>query len=288
MGPGTLRLETEKTPATRAGERLLWVGLTALGALFVAASFIPDHGWDLLAYWQLDPADPYGGLNNTQGSFNYSPPMVVLMAPLGLLPWPVLVVGWLAAQLACLYYIAGRWALALVLFPPVWLDITYGNINIFLAAMVVSSGWWFGLLTKVTPGVGIVWHAVRREWRPLAVTAAVTGGLVILSLVVLGPGAWVGWVDQLRTSAAMPIPADALPIPLIPRAVAAVLLIAWGAWTDRRWTVPVAVTLAMPVLWVIAFTPLIALTRGASPAGWSWSRPARRTAADPARPPSAP
>jgi hypothetical protein len=65
----------------------------------------------------------------------------------------------------------------------------------------------------------------------------------------------------LRTSAAMPIPADALPIPLIPRAVAATLLIAWGAWTDRRWVLPVAVTLAMPVLWPIAFVPLVALWR---------------------------
>ena len=30
------------------------------------------------------------------------------------------------------------------------------------------------LFTKITPAVGLVWHAVRREWRSLGVAAGVT------------------------------------------------------------------------------------------------------------------
>ena len=38
-----------------------------------------------------------------------------------------------------------------------------------------------------------------------------------------------------------------------------VLLVIWGARTDRRWTVPVAATLALPVLWVSGFAICAAL-----------------------------
>jgi hypothetical protein len=38
-----------------------------------------------------------------------------------------------------------------------------------------------------------------------------------------------------------------------------VAVIAWGARTDRYWTVPVGVLLAMPILWINVFTILIAV-----------------------------
>jgi hypothetical protein len=49
-------------------------------------------------------------------------------------------------------------------------------------------------------------------------------------------------------------------------AVAAALII-WGARTDRRWVVPVATVLAMPVLWitspaVLAAIPMLRRPRG--------------------------
>jgi hypothetical protein len=253
-------------PTQVAGERLLWVGLSVLGALFVAASFIPDHGYDLRSYTTIDLADPYAGISGLTdyAVFRYPPPMALAMAPLAALPWEVVVVAWLAAQLAALYVIAGRWALALVLFPPVWLDITYGNVNIFLAAMIAvgfraPGSWAFGLLTKVTPGVGLAWFAARLELRPLAIAGAVTAAAAAVSVVILGLEPWADWVALLVASTSMATPPDALPVPLAPRIVAAAALIAWGARTDRRWTVPVGVALAMPVLWVIALAPLAAL-----------------------------
>ncbi len=36
-------------------------------------------------------------------------------------------------------------------------------------------------------------------------------------------------------------------------------LVAWGALHDRKWTVPVAAAIAMPVLWLTAFATLAAL-----------------------------
>jgi hypothetical protein len=50
-----------------------------------------------------------------------------------------------------------------------------------------------------------------------------------------------------------------IPIPLWIRFPAAAALVIWGGLTDRRWTVPVAATLALPVLWVSGFAICAAL-----------------------------
>lgn len=242
--------------------------LSVLGALFAVASFVPalatSHGYDLTSYWLVNV--DYANVTDLsgQGPFRYAPAVALLMAPLRLLPWEVLVALWLALQLAALWYIGRAWFLALVLFPPVWLDIVYGNINIFLAAMIVAgfrhpAVWAFALLTKVTPGVGVLWFAARREWRSLMVALGVTAAIVAASVAVQGLGLWFDWIAFLTASSAMPLPADALPVPLLPRVVAAAALAIWAGLTDRRWAIPIAVTIAMPTLWVISLAPLIAI-----------------------------
>jgi hypothetical protein len=240
-------------------------GLSLLGLVFLLASFIPNHGFDLYAYWvvHVDPYAPVIDDINGYGAFRYAPPIAMLMAPLGLLPWPAVVVGWLALQLAALWYIGRGWALALIVFPPVWLDIVYGNINILLAAMIVAgfrqpAVWSFALLTKVTPGVGLIWFAVRREWPALVAALVATAALATVSVAIMGIGPWTEWTEIVLRRGAVSIPPDALPIPLLPRLVGAVAIIVWAALTDRRWLVPVGVVLAMPLLWIIAFAPLVA------------------------------
>ena len=49
-----------------------------------------------------------------------------------------------------------------------------------------------------------------------------------------------------------------LPVPLAPRLVVAGLVVAWGALTDRAWTIPIAVTFALPILWVNGLSILVA------------------------------
>ena len=74
-----------------------------------------------------------------------------------------------------------------------------------------------------------------------------------------------------------------VPIPLLVRAPFALAIIVWGARTNRHWTIPVAMTLAMPILWINAVTILVAiwpmLPAGAdSPAGrWLRGRAAVET-----------
>jgi hypothetical protein len=258
------------TTTRRSGfeARPLWLPLTILGGLFVVASFIPalatSHGYDLTSYWLVNvDYDNVTDLSG-QGPFRYAPAVALAMAPLRLLPWEALVGLWLCLQLLALFYIGGRWALALVLFPPVWLDIVYGNINIFLAAMIVAGFrypgvWSFALLTKVTPAVGVVWFVVRREWRALARLVGTVAVIVVVSVLVQGLDIWLDWFRFLAASNGMAQPTDALPIPIAPRLVAAAVVVGWGGLTDRHWTVPVAATMAMPTLWVISLTPLVAL-----------------------------
>ncbi len=91
---------------------------------------------------------------------------------------------------------------------------------------------------------------------------AVTAAAVVVSVVVMGIGVWEDWLGILTSSAGIEPPSDALPIPLLPRVLGAGLIAAFGGLTDRRWLVPVAFTLAMPTLWVIALAPLVALAAG--------------------------
>lgn len=258
----------------------MWVGLTFGGLVsLVGLAFLP-HGYDLVAYWTVDPFDPYR-VAGEYGAFRYAPPLALLFAPLGLLPWEVVTVVCLGLQLAALWYIGRRWALALVLFPPVWQDLAFGNVYVFLGAMIVAGwrypgAWAFGLLAKVTPGIGLVWLAVRRDWRALGWAAGATLALILVSLAIQGPSAWADWIAMLGVRNQL-MPPDALPIPLVPRLAVAFLLVGYGALTDRRWTVPVAVCLAMPTLWVISFAPLIAMAgsgpaRASRYAGWRAGR----------------
>ena len=86
----------------------------------------------------------------------------------------------------------------------------------------------------MTPGVGLLWFAVRREWRPLAVAAG-GSALVALASAALDSTAWVGWLASVTaTAAGSPLNQFSIPIPLLPRLVAAAAIVTWGARTDRR------------------------------------------------------
>ena len=138
-----------------------------------------------------------------------------------------------------------------------------GNISLLLAAAIVlgfrwPATWSFVLLTKVTPGVGLLWFVVRREWRSLAIALGATLAFVAASFVLV-PGAWPAWIDNLRANAGGSGTWAAVPIPLAIRLPAAVLTVAWGARHDRRWTVPIATMLALPALWYGSLAMLLAV-----------------------------
>lgn len=140
------------------------------------------------------------------------------------------------------------------------------NMHLLYAAAIVIGFRWPGawsllLLTKVTPGIGLLWFAVRREWRHLFIALGVTGTIVCASFVI-GPDLWFGWFELLSdASQAPPVPFQPnapFPIPLLVRLPVAAAIVTWGALTDRRWTVPVAATIALPVIWTASLSILVA------------------------------
>jgi hypothetical protein len=87
----------------------------------------------------------------------------------------------------------------------------------------------------------------------------VTAGVAVASYL-LDPGLWREWLHLLTSNAGTGAGSALVP-PVLVRLPFAVVLVAWGAWTDRSWTVPAAMVLATPVAGVAALVVLAALPR---------------------------
>ncbi len=254
------------TPWRAAASALVIAGLAFLAYTFlVQGPASRMAGADAFAYWSVDPLDPYQARVGDFGAFTYSPPVALLAGLASLLPWRVFLVAWTVVMLAVAVWLGGRRALVVLAFPPVAIELYYGNINLLLAGAVVLGmsrpwTWAFVLLSKPTCGVGLLWFAARGEWRQLAIALGATLAFVVASAWVL-PGAWHDWVRLLLASAQQP-PADVwLPVPIWLRLPAAGAIVWWGARTSRPWTLAVAVTLALPVVWFAGLAVLVAALR---------------------------
>jgi hypothetical protein len=251
-------------------ERALRDGAVVAGLLFFVYLFVvvaPQSatvGFDALSYWVYSIADPYRLVHGTMGSFVYSPVAARLFQLDSLIPFWQFVWLWSAVLVATAIWLGGRRWLWVLAFPPVAFELYHGNVHLLIAAAIAlgfryPAAWSFVLLTKVTPGVGLIWFLVRREWRSLAIALGVTAMLVAVSLAVDFP-LWQQWIDkELLVSLRQPPNQPQIAVPLLLRLPAAALLVSWGGLTNRKWTVPVAAAVAMPVLWVSAFSVLAAL-----------------------------
>lgn len=239
-------------------------------------------GYDAFSYWSIDLSDLYGRTfdnNFTLGAFRYTPPIALLFAPLTLLPWWLFLWTWSAAIVGTLVWLGGRWALVLFALPFVALELEHGNVHVFMAAAIALGfrhpwAWAFAILTKVTPGVGLIWFAARREWRSLGIALLVTAAISAVTFVV-APGYWTDWLESLVSNLDQP-QYFSIPPALTLRLPAAALLVFWGARTDRPWTVPIAATLGLPIIWphglcvALAAVPFLRLgDRAAEVSGWS-------------------
>jgi len=190
--------------------------------------------------------------NFSLGAFRYAPPIAFLFAPLGLVPWWLFLLLWEGVMVATVVWLGGRWALVLLALPPVALELYHGNVHLLMAAAIALGfrhpwTWAFVILTKVTPGVGLLWFAVRREWRSLTIALAATVAVSVASAIV-APQYWREWVDALLSNINEP-QHYSIPPPASIRLPIAAALVIWGARTDRPWTVAVAATLGLPILW---------------------------------------
>lgn len=246
-------------------DRLLRDGFVILVLAFVALRLLAIRPWadsvDAYAYWTTRDGVFYDDATTGRiGAYLYSPAFAQILAPLVWLPLAIFTAVWTATNGAALWFLLRRWALPSLLFLPIAFEIVSGNVHLLYAAAIVvgfrwPAAWALMLLTKVTPGVGLVWFLVRREWRSLAIAIGATAVIAAASYV-LDPSQWARWVDLLRAdatgagNAAFVTVGWYLPVPLAPRLVVAVALAAAAGLTDRRWLLPVAVVLAMPVVWL--------------------------------------
>ena len=291
----TLNSSSERTIAL-AGRRVPVTYVLALIAaaatwLFIVAWCEPYGRWpgtamDAHAYW-LAPAgsNPYSiAAVGTPNAYLYSPVFLQLLWPLRALSWQGFVAAWAFFPLAALAYLTGP-RLFLLGLALTFTEVAGGNIELLIGVAIVvgfrwPAAWSFVLLTKVTPGIGLLWFAVRREWRALFIALAATAASVAVSFVIQ-PEAWIRWPQVLTSNTgATKGTWAAVPIPFLFRLPFALVLVVWGARTNRRWTVPIAAMLALPALWygglsiIIATFPLVGAKtwtelRHAIAQGWS-------------------
>jgi Glycosyltransferase family 87 len=275
-------------------------GLIIAGGVFVVLQVMgtaagqPFAAYDVHSYWLAGGSDhPYAGTiaSGFDDSVNlykyrYPPPLAQVFSVLHLLPFPLVAGLWIGMLYAIVLVLGGRWAPLVLLFPPTLAELYLGNVNLLIALAIVvgfrrPGAWSVVFLTKMTPGVGVLWFAFRREWRSLAIALGVTAAVAAVSFA-LAPQLWREFLDAMtvQAGAALDVPPAAIQISLPIRLVAAVIVIAFAARTDRYWLVPVAATIAAPALWwnvlviLVACVPLLEGRGVTKPLLTPW--PARR------------
>ena len=256
VATGSSRVDRSRL-ADRAGLAILiGVGLV-LGVGFAQTGYKPV---DTDLYWQTARSTSYYGGVWGQGDafFVYPPPLAQLVGLLEPIGWEAFVVGWTVFTFVGLWamtralaiptlVVGGIAAVALgvgsLLAEPLVLA-TIGNIGIWLLAAIVAgfrwpAAWAIVVLTKIAPGVGLLWFVFRKEWRNLAIALGAIGSVAAVSFVA-APEQWAAFIRFAVDNASTPSPNPVVPIPWVVRLLMSVILIAWGARTDRPWIVPFA------------------------------------------------
>jgi hypothetical protein len=271
--------------------RLFW----GLGILFAAYYWLyltqnvglpVDARW----YWEANPNNLYPNPELLQrNGYNYSPAFELIVGWGRLLDFETFVAAWRAILLAVFVWLAGPLAIFAMFTPPVASEINAGNIQILLAAAIVlgfrggprsfwPATWAFVLLTKVTPGVGLLWFVLRRRWRALAIALGVTAVIAAITFAIW-PQRWFDWFTLLSQGSPPPVPPYNLA--LLPRLAVAVAVIAVGAWRGWRWPVVVGATLALPAFYTLSPSMLVGVLPFAREAASRWA--ARRREANATR-----
>ena len=257
---------------TRSGVRDgLWLTGLVFSGMFALAGLHTWNTFDAHAYWAAWQHPFYDRAAGAPDAYLYSPAFAQALWPFTHLPWALFLTLWMGVLTAATLWLIRpmrQWAI------PVFLAcvpaIITGNVYPLFAVVVVtgmrhSAGWALPILTKITPGVGLVWFAVRREWRKLGIALAVTAAIVAVSAAIM-PGAWADWFTFLtqqsravhgtgNSRSGLPAPALALRLPV------ALAVVAFAAKTNRRWLLPVGMLLADPMFNWFAFLLLTAIPR---------------------------
>lgn len=221
------------------------------------------------AYWMAwRHLDLYGSAPRSLDAYLYSPAFAEALHPLTLLPFAAFAAVWWGVLVTAFWWLlkplAWSWRIpALVM---AGCEVQVGNIHALLAVMLVLAArfpgvWSLALLTKITPGIGLLWYISRSEWRNLGRALGITA-LVVLASLPLGPHLWIEWLTFLAQSRHSPAGHGLLNVGTLPvRLAAAAALVIWGARSNRPWVLAVAVPLATPLVGLATATVLAALPR---------------------------
>lgn len=253
--------------ATMRGMRVLQL-LAVVGiALIWARLQVVGYVGDAHDYWAAELPASYEIGWNVRGGFVYSPAFWHATEPLRAFPWPVFYGAWTLLLLGALaWLLTPLGALtALLLFPPAMSDVASGNIHSLLAVAVVLMVRWPAVwalfpLTKVVPGLLIVWYAARREWRKAGLALGVTVGIVAVS-AAMEPDLWVSWASMLADAPNAPQLTQVFYLPLPVRIVLALTITAIAGWRSWPWLLPIALLLSLPSVWFAGLAVLLAIPR---------------------------
>jgi alpha-1,2-mannosyltransferase len=221
VSEGRLRI-----PAMTVALLFLFIGVVAL------VTILGDpYQMDFVSYWagaQLaiggNPAGAYDlalhqavelGAIPLHGAlpFAYPPCFLLLLAPFGLLSYPVAAFDWVLLTFAAYCAALRRWAPAMpwlaLSFPPLLVNVITGQAGFLVAALLIggmtllprrplAAGLLLGLLI-VKPQLGLVLPfalVAGREWRAFAGAAVSSIGLVVLSILVFGWAPYQAWLGN--------------------------------------------------------------------------------------------
>jgi hypothetical protein len=261
---------SRRGPASAAAPLELGAAWAVAGIylLFTALAWPRELGFDSHAYWLAWHRTPmYGSGPNMQDSYLYSPAFAQLIWPLAQLPWTAFVAVWTtlgAVAYTWLLWPVGwqkRLPLLLICVP----QVLVGNIWPAFALVALfgfrrPALWAFPILTKVTAGTGVVWFAVRRDWRSLVRVGSATVVVTVVSFAI-SPALWIDWLRLLVGGGSGGTPAGGYEIPLAVRLPVAVALAAYAARRNRPGLFLVTIGLGSPTFaasWLLSNLAVLA------------------------------
>jgi hypothetical protein len=291
-------------PAIRAGRAPALLPPLAIGTFVLVVGAVlfasrDTFAFDFLAYHEAAERVLAGErLYDTSfeqtggfGLFYYPPPFILAILPLALIDGSAASVVWLGVLLAAFFGAivllpvrpSVKWLVVLLagLSWPVAYTFKLGQVGpLLMLAFAVGWRWTssptalgasaaIGALVKVQPGLVLLWAALTRRWRAVAIGVGVVLVASVAATVVVGVGAWPDYVQLLRQvsdpittphnftpgAVAYQVGAPAAIGAVIQAAVAVAVVAAW--LVSVRWATSeasflvtlVASQLLSPVLW---------------------------------------
>ena len=152
-------------------------------------------------------------VDKTTYPFLYPPPTLPFLAFLAALPRSLVEAGWVIASGAIAVWalrlvgLSTRWALAALLWPPFFQGLYVGNVavpafGLFAAAPWFGAGLVIAAAFKPYSAIAALWLVRMHRFRQIGLGIGILGGLALVTLPLVGPGAWQAWIDGLRFYAA--------------------------------------------------------------------------------------